>query len=180
MNLFNAAKSAFGYSYPNFGMPSLCQAVSKAVGCQLVQTRFYTGMPSMRRNYGWWQFWRNRIEAMRSEGVYAYTRELSYAGNVPQEKGIDMRIALDAVMCVIKGDIDTLILFSMDQDFTELLSSVREIAQDQGRFVRLISAFPVADGRKTRGIDGFDWFRISRDMYDACIDPRDYRPRKRN
>ena len=27
-------------------------------------------------------------------------------------------------------------------------------------------------------IDGTDWIRIDRALYDSCIDPRDYRPKK--
>jgi hypothetical protein len=39
-------------------------------------------------------------------------------------------------------------------------------------------AFPVSPVEpKTRGINGTDWIKIDRVTYDACLDPRDYRPK---
>ncbi len=44
-NLFNAAKEAFGYSYPNYDVLRLAHEVASAGGWSLVETRFYTGIP---------------------------------------------------------------------------------------------------------------------------------------
>jgi hypothetical protein len=32
--------------------------------------------------------------------------------------------------------------------------------------------------QKTRSINGTDWIRVDRATYDACIDPKDYRPKR--
>ena len=44
-NLFNAAKAAFGYSYPNYDPVLLADRVCADNGWTRTQIRFYTGMP---------------------------------------------------------------------------------------------------------------------------------------
>ena len=78
------------------------------------------------------------------------------------------------------GELDVAVLFSQDQDLAEVAREIRDISRTQGRWVKIVSAFPYG-GRatSTRGIDGTDWFRMDRAFYDACLDPRDYRPPSR-
>ena len=179
MNLFNNAKTAFGYGFPNYDPLQLSQAVSAALGCELLETRFYSGIHSVERNPDRHHFWRAKTDHMRACGVHVFTRMLSYSGEIPQEKGIDMRIGLDAFKLVIREACDTIIIFSRDQDFTEIRDYVTEFTAEQNRTVRLVSAFPATADGPRYGIRGFQSFRIFKTMYDACIDPRDYRPRKR-
>lgn len=43
----------------------------------------------------------------------------------------------------------------------------------------LISAFPASESASSsRGIDKTEWFKFDKTFYDACVDPRDYRPLK--
>jgi hypothetical protein len=52
------------------------------------------------------------------------------------------------------------------------------IAREQDRWIKIVSAFPVSPtATNRRGINKTDWIEIDRAMYDACIDPRDYRPK---
>ncbi len=47
--------------------------------------------------------------------------------------------------------------------------------------VKRTIAFPVSPTyNNTRGINKTDWFRLDRATYDACLDPRDYRPKEAN
>lgn len=179
MNLFYDVKSQYGYGYPNFDVLSLAETVSTHLGLTLRETRYYSGIHSRKFSVAQHDWLRNKVKQLRSQGVFAYTRQLSYAEGVPREKGIDLRLALDVVDAVFESRADTVIVFSRDQDYTELLGATRKITKAKGTELRLVSAFPVSEGSKARGIDGFDWFRISREMYDACIDPRDYRPRSK-
>lgn len=178
MNLFNGAKLAFGYGFPNYDVVKLSEAVSRVLGCELIETRFYTGIHSARVDGERHYFWRAKTKHMRSEGVVVFTRPLSYAGAVPEEKGVDMRIGLDALDMVVRNLCDTVIIFSRDQDFMELKEYVNRYAREQSRTVRLVSAFPSTGSGPKYGIRGFENFRIFREMYDACIDPRDYRLRR--
>jgi uncharacterized LabA/DUF88 family protein len=58
---------------------------------------------------------------------------------VGREKGIDVRIALDVVHCVRTNACDVALLFSQDQDLSEVADEVRAIARDQGRWVKMAS-----------------------------------------
>ena len=52
-----------------------------------------------------------------------------------------------------------------------------KISRSAGRWLKMACAFPHGpNATSSRGIDRTDWFRMSRDFYDACLDPRDYRP----
>ena len=93
-----------------------------------------------------------------------------------QEKGIDLRLGLDVVGMAYRGELDVAVIFSQDQDFVEVAEEIRKIARSQGRWLKIVSAFP-SGPRATarRGIDKTDWFRMDQAFYDACLDPRDYR-----
>ena len=177
MNLFYAVKSLYGYRHPNFDPLLLARAVSDKLDCDLLQARYYSGIHSIRfsREQHLWLVSKSNV--LKSQGVHVYTRPLQYIGDVPKEKGIDIRIALDIVHVALEGNADTIVLFSTDQDFTELNDTVQVISESQQRQIRLVSAFPSTRSDPRYGITGFDWFRIPKPMYDACIDPRDYRPR---
>lgn len=85
-------------------------------------------------------------------------------------------MALDVVAHAVTGAFDVAVIVSQDQDFTEVASEVRTIARTQKRWIKIASAYPVGPGtRARRGIDRTDWIAIDRQMYDRCIDGRDYR-----
>lgn len=99
---------------------------------------------------------------------------------VDREKGIDLRLGLDVVRMARNGELDVAIVFSQDQDLAEVAHEIRDIAEAQGRWLKIGSAFPHGPNATVRrGIDRTDWFQMDRDFYDACLDPRDYRPRRR-
>ncbi len=129
---------------------------------------------------------------MRRTGIPATSRPVRYRqveiklpdGTIqkvetPQEKGIDLRIGLDVVRMARGNQLDVAVMFSQDQDLAEAANDVREISRTEGRWIKVVSAFPAGPkATASRGIDKTDWFRMDRDFYDACLDPRDYR-RKR-
>ena len=97
---------------------------------------------------------------------------------VGQEKGIDVRLALDVISCSRRNMCDVALIMSQDQDLSELAREVRALSREQQRWIKIACAFPAsASSRNQRGIDGTDWIRIDRAMYEGCIDTRDYRPR---
>ena len=92
-----------------------------------------------------------------------------------EEKGIDVRLALDVVRLAHRDELDVVLLFSQDQDLAEVAREIRTIAQEQNRWLKIASAFPEGPGsRERRGIDRTDWIRIDRATYDACLDRRRY------
>lgn len=190
-NLFHAAREAFGYTFPNYDPKKLASEVCQAQGWHLQQVRFYTGVPDADDDPFWSHFWTGKLAQMGRQGVWTFQRPLRYQNRTvtlpdgrqhsflsAHEKGIDVRIALDAVTLALEQALDVVLIFSQDQDLSELGDEIRRIARRDARWLKLASAFPASPTfRNRRGIDRTDWIKIDRTTYDRCLDPRDYRPK---
>lgn len=190
-NLFHAAREAFGYTYPNYDVVALSEKVCQGQGWQLEQTRFYTGIPEASDNARWHGFWANKLLAMSRQGTHVFSRSLRYRNRVVklpdgteysfltgEEKGIDVRIALDVIRMAHRREYDVALVFSQDQDLSEAADEIRAIAREQNRWIKIACAFPVSPtSRNPRGIEKTDWIPVDRATYDTCIDRRDYRPK---
>ncbi|MGH7151204.1 MAG: NYN domain-containing protein [Planctomycetota bacterium] len=188
-NLYHAAREEFGYTYPNYDPLALARAVCKRQGWRLEEVRFYTGVPSPRDDPVWCAFWSAKLPVMGRQGVKVFTRPLrrrlakirlpggaAHTLQTREEKGIDVRIAIDVIR--IERAYEVALLFSQDQDLSEVAREIRAIAREQGRWIKIACAYPRGEGsRKRPGIDLTDWIPIDRATYDACIDRRDYRPK---
>lgn len=70
-------------------------------------------------------------------------------------------------------------VFSRDQDLSEVADELRQLATRQDRWIKIGSAFPRSPtSRNRRGVNGTDWLPIDRALYDGCLDARDYRPKR--
>jgi hypothetical protein len=183
--------AAFGHHYPNYHPKKLHEAVCKANGWTPNAVRFYTGVPDSKRDFEGAATWSNRILAMKRSGVITTTRPLRYRARevesdggtetiwVPQEKGIDVRIALDIISCAITDQYQVAVIYSQDQDLCEVIQDVKKIAAKTGKTIELACAFP--DGPNAsfrRGIAGIPWFKMDETFYNACLDTHDYRPKR--
>jgi uncharacterized LabA/DUF88 family protein len=190
-NLFHSAKHAFGYTFPNYDPARLAAKVCEEQGWTLSQTRFYTGVPDKTDNAFWNHFWTAKAARMGREGVHIYTRPLRYRNKVVRlpdgsehsfldgdEKGIDVRIAVDVIRLALRQDFDVALLFCRDQDLSEVAEEIRVISREQGRWIKMASAYPSSPAFKVRGINKTDWIPLSRELYSSCLDKRDYRPKK--
>jgi uncharacterized LabA/DUF88 family protein len=91
------------------------------------------------------------------------------------EKGIDVRIAIDIIRMAQKGEYDIALLFSQDQDLSEVAVELRKISKERNIFLNMASAFPKNFNTKyRRGINKTYWHPISKSEYDSCIDPNRY------
>ena len=188
-NLFHAAREAFGYTHPNYDVSALAEQVCTGQGWELTQVRFYTGIPDVSDNPGWHFFWTHKLATMGRQGVVVYSRPLRYRNRMValpdgtqypfltgEEKGIDVRIALDVIALAHRREYDVALVMSQDQDLSEVADEIRTIAQEQRRWIKVASAFPQSPAsRNRRGINKTDWIRIDRELYDQCLDRRDYR-----
>ena len=188
-NLFYAVKKAFGYPFPNYDPSALARRVCELNKWNLESVCFYTGVPDAQDKPSWNQFWNKKLAVMGTRGVKVFRRPLRYRNQtiilpdgrssttlVGQEKGVDIRIALDMVRMAHQRVYDVALLFSQDQDLTEAVDEVKVIAQEQKRWMKVASAFPVSPTYSNRrGIDKTDWVPVDRATYDACIDPNEYR-----
>lgn len=190
-NLFHHAKEAFGYTYPNFDPRKLTESICSVRGWDVSGIYFYTGVPSLMDKPFWNHFWTAKMAVMGTRGIKTFSRPLRYrnqtinlpdgtmtVASVGQEKGVDVRIALDVVRYALDGEYDVALIFSQDQDLSEAVEDVKKIIRLKDRWIRLACAFPVSPTvPKARGINGTDWIRIDRSIYNASIDPNDYRPK---
>jgi uncharacterized LabA/DUF88 family protein len=191
-NLYRHAKDAFGHHHPNYDPIKLHAAVCAAKGWRPTLVRFYTGIPSVAESEMWAGYWASRILSMKRAGIAVTTRPIRYHRQevqlddgtttevtTPQEKGVDVRLALDVVRLARTKQFDVGVIFSQDGDLAELVEEIKEIAKEQGRWIRLACAFPFGDyASYDRGIAGTEWIKIDQATYDACLDPFDYRPKR--
>lgn len=190
-NLFHSAKLAFGYTFPNYDVAALAQRVCADNGWNCAEARFYTGVPDATDKPLWNHFWTAKGAQMGREGVLVCTRPLKYRNKeikLPDgsthtfldgdEKGIDVRLALDVISLAHKKRYDVAVIFSRDQDLSELADELRTISIEQNRWIRTASAYPYSPAVKSfRGVNHTQWIKIDRSTYDACVDKRDYRPK---
>ena len=124
-NLFYAVKQAFGYSYPNYDPLALAQWVCQQRGWQLTETHFYTGLPQVKDSAFWNYFWMAKLAVMGTRGIKTFSRHLKYRNQtvylpggktttvlVGQEKGVDVRLALDVVRFAREDKYDVAVIFS--------------------------------------------------------------------
>ena len=162
------------YSYPSFDVEELAlQLVAKQSNCSLEQIRFYTGVPSLSLKPFWHKFWTNKLRYLRNNGVKVQTGHISSGGH---EKGVDVSIAIDLIKLTYERRYEVVNIVSSDQDFGPAIRLAKQIAKDQGRNLEFYSSQPTERGRfNNRGIAGTQWIKIDKNLYDACIDPKDYR-----
>jgi uncharacterized LabA/DUF88 family protein len=191
-NLYHSVKDAFGFTYPNFDVILLSRRVCEKKGWTLLKVNFYTGIPDERDDKMWHHFWEGKMADMGRKGVKTFSRSLKYANEkitlpdgrettimVGREKGIDVRIALDIVRMARHDLFDVALIFSQDQDLSEVAKEVRAISAEHDRWIKIACAFPVSPTvENPRGINGTDWIEIDRKLYDSCLDPLNYRTKK--
>src|SRR5262245_57152173 len=108
-----------------------------------------------------------KLAAMGRRGVHVFSRPLRYSTQVvrlpdgtahsflaAEEKGIDVRIALDVVRMAHRGEYDVAVILSQDQDLSEVAEDIRGIARERRRWIKIASAFPFGpEAPNRRGID---------------------------
>jgi uncharacterized LabA/DUF88 family protein len=187
-NLYRSAKAAFGYTYPNYDPVKLSQFICRKKNWQLESVRFYTGIPTPTDDPFWNTFWVNKLANLGRQKVIVYKRYLarrdkeiktpSGVVTIPYliEKGIDVRISIDVIRMAIKKMYDIALIFSQDQDLSEVSQEIQSISKENNIFIKIASAYPKnEDPSYKRGINKTEWIPLTKEEYDACIDPVDYR-----
>jgi uncharacterized LabA/DUF88 family protein len=188
-NLFNAAKRAFGEDKVRYDPLQLARLVCSREDWNLLKVFFYTGVPPYQKSRFLNIFWELKIHSMKRRGINCHTRELMYRRrdvtlddgsehqvSVAEEKGIDVRIAVDVVKHAYSRSYDIGLIFSQDNDLMPAVDHVRELAKEGGWPVKFATAFPVGPTSDRWGIRNTDWKEIDRAEYESCLDPWDYEP----
>lgn len=202
-NLYKGCRELF--QHPHCHPHLLAQHLAGPRANTRVATRFYTGRPSPNidgervkaRNLD------RRLAGMRSNRVTVQTRQLRYHWDWghrqhlprakmgaseqlvmlgpwqrPQEKGIDVLIALDAVEFILDDKCDVAIVVSLDRDLTEIPQAIRNIAKfrKSGKPYRLEAAVMVPSGRdKPKQLKTFDYtHQITPSVFETIRDDTDY------
>jgi NYN domain len=96
----------------------------------------------------------------------------SHVITVGEEKGIDIRIALDCVSLALSNDLDVAVVFSQDQDMSEVVDEIKKIVRLQKRWIKVACAYPMSPtASNRRGINGSQWIPFDEATYKCCIDP---------
>lgn len=200
-NLYKACEKIFGH--PLVHPHLLAQHLAGPRTENRVACRFYTGRPDQNipserlkvRNLD------RRLDVMRRMGVTVVTRKLRYhwdwghrerlpqpqAGvrpqtvtlrpwQRPQEKGIDLAIALDLVEFVLTDCCDVAVVVSLDRDLAEIPQALRNLRRYLPRPIRLEAAVPVQDGlRYPKTLEGFHYtHQLGSEAFERVRDDTNY------
>ena len=132
-NLFHAAREAFGCTDSNDDVATLAKEVCTEQGWECTRVCFYTGIPDAGDNRRWHFFWTHKLATMGRQGVFVFSRPLRYRNRTVtlgdgtqhsfltgEEKGIDVRIALDVIALAHRRKYDVAFIISQDQDLSEV------------------------------------------------------------
>jgi uncharacterized LabA/DUF88 family protein len=133
-NMYRSAREAFGWEserghFGNFRPYGLGRQMVREPGRTLAQVRVYTGIHTPQRNpkqHG--QMQRRMIAWVveAPEKVQIFPRSLRYGANrPPQEKGVDVELAIDLVALALDDAFDVIALASAD---TDLVPAVQFVA----------------------------------------------------
>ena len=92
----------------------------------LSAVRVYSGRPNPNIDMRTFSAHRRQSQAWELSGATVIERELRYLYGRPQEKGIDVALAVDLVRLAIQGDYDIGVVMSTDNDLLPALETVRD------------------------------------------------------
>jgi uncharacterized LabA/DUF88 family protein len=103
------------------------------LACGLEQVRIYRGLPqAVRDPRGYMAADRQNVAWTRDRRAVVVTRPLRYPRtrppSRPQEKGIDVRLAIDFVAMALRGEYDVGVLLSSDTDLAPALEAVLDLS----------------------------------------------------
>ncbi len=167
-----AARKAFGEAYAIFNPLALAICVCETHGYKLAGVRFYLGVPDLRVTEDGHYAWMKRCARWRRQGVTVFTRVLRMdEEGIAREKGIDVRLALDAVDQLRRDPFDVALLFSQDQDFSELADELKRIATELNRELEVTSVYPWSERlQPASGIRGTVALPVSKGEFARALD----------
>ena len=92
----------------------------------LSEVRVYSGRPIPQMGMRTFSAHQKQSQSWRLAGAIVIERELRYLQGQPQEKGIDVALAVDFVRLAIQGDYDVGVVMSTDNDLLPALETVRD------------------------------------------------------
>lgn len=144
---------------------------------ELVQVRSYRGVPDGRKDPQGYGSASRQNDRWEKAGIHVVTRPLRYPEGwpekKPEEKGVDVALAIDFVVMAMRGEYDVGVLVSCDTDLRPALEEVRLL----GKKVE-VAAWRSDNGHSPRlSLPGArpvwcHWLGL--DSYGRCSDQTDY------
>ncbi len=117
--------SSWGQVFPRAMGELICSLPQPADDRELVDVRVCLGRPSQQQDARGYAAGRRQIAVWEKQGVTVVPRTLRYRpGLPPEEKGIDVSLAIDFVAGAVDGAFDVGIIFSTDTDLVPALEFV--------------------------------------------------------
>ena len=155
----------------------------KAPGRQdLAFVGIYCGLPDSSRDRKTFAARRRQIAAWEKAAVTVRARPLRYPHDWPrtdaEEKGVDVALALDAVMGAVRQIYDVAIIASVDSDLAPVVEAILELQKQNGTPAVEVIAFKGLSKRigvsgqqlTERWVSGLDW-KATADMTDYNLAP---------
>lgn len=106
----------------------------------LVEVRVYRGMPSPLLDSVGYRAWRSQASRWEKSGATVVSRVLRYPvgwlkslpGERPQEKGIDVALALDVIDLAHRGAFDVAVIVSIDSDILPAIEMLQRMRAATG------------------------------------------------
>lgn len=164
------------YPVGQFQPVAVGELIAARLGVDLGQVRVYRGLPHPRYDRRSFTAADRQINAwLRDPRTAVVTRPLRYRGALPpEEKGIDVRLAVDFVAMALRGEYDLGVLLSHDTDLVPAVEAVLELAP---AVLIQVAAWAPASRRVNRlRIPGRSLWcqKLSAADYAAVADARDY------
>lgn len=192
-NVYKGAREAFcGYGAPHWEGQVHPLALGQLIAAdspyerQLHQVRVYRGQPDATRDPRGYAANARQVAAWRQSPMVDVTmRTLRYpygwpnshqAGEKPQEKGIDVALAIDFVSMAVAGDFGVGVLMSTDTDLKPALEAVARLTPTQGVRAEVASWSSAAGHSRRLSISSrrlyCHW--LGKDTYDQIADTTNY------
>lgn len=155
----------------------ICSRPAEGTRSVLTEVRAYTGRPDSTKQPESYGPHMRQCAAWEAAGVTVIARTLRYPHDwpksKPEEKGIDVALAVDFVTLAIDGAYDLGVILSTDTDLKPALEYVNRKRPQ----VCAVAAWTSPFSRARLGIKGKPiWcYWLDRDDYDAVADLTDYR-----
>jgi hypothetical protein len=141
--------------------------------------RVYRGRPHSEKDPRTHAAHMRQTAAWEKSGVTVITRDLRYPRDFPktraEEKGIDVALAIDAVMMAVRGELDVAIIASTDTDQRPVLEAFHALPREPRPTVETAAWTTPTFSKKlsVRGIHVW-WHRLDDAVYRRVRDGRDY------
>lgn len=154
----------------------------KGVGAyKLVNIGVYCGIADPRKEPKTHGARQRQIEVWKAANASVFARPLRYppdhafrAGERPREKGVDVKLALDAVVMAVEGLYDTGIVASCDTDLDPVVEALLELKTKVGHPASVEAIAWAGRDNKLTLRDGLTYRWIGERDYRAAQDHTDY------